>query len=190
MLYLILVFWEKDTLFNKKLSDVYQLVKLLAKSNYLIINILNSNNCNIPSNYTHLIIMGSRHNALTRNTSIVGYIKSTIFYIMKYSIQQSIPILGICYGCQLINLYFGGSLIYCDPINHMAYKGYYLNYLSNLPKRLIKHINNPFYAKFSNKYCIDSTTFPKSLEIIAKTPDIISMIRHTKYAMYGCQVQP
>lgn len=37
------------------------------------------------------------------------------YKLIEYSINNNIPILGICRGCQLINVYFNGSLIYDIP---------------------------------------------------------------------------
>lgn len=37
------------------------------------------------------------------------------YKLIEYSINNNIPILGICRGCQLINVFFNGSLIYDIP---------------------------------------------------------------------------
>ena len=66
----------------------------------------------------------------------------------------------------------------------------YLNYVSNSKKGLLNHLPNTFSALFSNKYCINERNFPKSLEIIARTADMISVIRHKRYRIYGCQFHP
>lgn len=44
--------------------------------------------------------------------------ENTEHFIIEYAIQNSLPILGICHGLQLINKYFGGSL--SDFTNHVG----------------------------------------------------------------------
>ena len=40
--------------------------------------------------------------------------------MIKWAIKNDIPILGVCRGAQLINLFYGGSLSYNLEKNHIA----------------------------------------------------------------------
>lgn len=38
------------------------------------------------------------------------------------ALPKTVPVLGICYGCQFLNVYFGGSLVQDLPDKHRHYK--------------------------------------------------------------------
>lgn len=89
--------------------------------NYLVLDYKDSNYIENLKNIKGLILSGgidiypelyndweTKEDTGKYNTDRDGF----EYKLIEYSINNNIPILGICRGCQLINVYFNGSLIY------------------------------------------------------------------------------
>lgn len=98
----------------------------------------------------------------------------------------SIPILGICLGCQAIGEAFGGRIIYAPELFHGK-------------TSLINHLGNGIYENLPNKLevgryhslIIEKESLPECLQISAWTEDDLIMgIRHQEYPVEGIQFHP
>lgn len=98
--------------------------------------------------------------------------------LIKNSIKNKIPLLGICRGMQMINYYFGGKLKKIKKhvkINHEIY----------FKKKKIAKVNS-----YHNE-AILKKNIHKDLEIIAETKDnVIEAIKHKKHKILGIMWHP
>jgi N5-(cytidine 5'-diphosphoramidyl)-L-glutamine hydrolase len=100
--------------------------------------------------------------------------------ILSYSIENHIPLMGICRGMQMINNYQGGSLV--DVKSHVNCKHYITGRLVGGYKREV----NSFH-----KYAINEQTLGNELEIMAKSDDaMIEAIMHKRYHWLGIMWHP
>lgn len=109
------------------------------------------------------------------------------FKIIDFAINQQKFILGICRGIQVINVYFGGSLIQdLNDENHLHHHLHQITKISDIS--LIdcfneKEIVNSLHHQAINK-------LGDGLIPLFKTNDIIEMIIHHKYKIIGVQWHP
>jgi len=108
--------------------------------------------------------------------------------ILEYAIKNKIPVLGICRGMQLINVFFGGDLINIkkegNKIEHVnsTHKIIFKNKLSHKKSAVV----NSYH-----KYGITKKTLSKELNSFAESEDgIIEGISHPKYPIAGIQWHP
>jgi len=95
-------------------------------------------------------------NGLEKNT---GQIKRNEFEnsLISYCIKEKIPILGICRGMQILNIFFGGELINLKNHSGQSHKIKNLSRDKNLPKKV-----NSFHD-----FGIDEKRLPKNFNIVA-----------------------
>jgi len=118
------------------------------------------------------------------------------FHILSQAIEKKVPILGICRGAQLINVYFGGSL-------HQEIADFYTeqpHLHSILPKStIIVDPSTRLYSILQKKYTrVNSLhhqsvkTLGKNLRIAAQEPNgIVEAIEHTELPfVIGVQWHP
>ena len=102
------------------------------------------------------------------------------------SLHKKIPILGVCFGHQIIGQVFGSKVIQAKKIMHgktSKIKSNKLGILRNVPSK--------FEATRYHSLIIDKKTLSKNLEITAETEDgIIMGIQHKKYNVHGVQFHP
>ncbi len=97
--------------------------------------------------------------------------------------ELGIPVLGICYGMQLMSDYFGGV------VDSNVKKEYGQN-------EIIINTNNPIFEGLSEKQQVlmshgDTVKIvPKGFEIVAKSGDAIAAIANVENKMYGFQFHP
>lgn len=113
------------------------------------------------------------------------------FAILDEAIKQNKPILGICRGMQLINVYFGGSLI-----QHLENSDLHLQY----PKQeeLVHEVfikNSRFFTDKEisvNSVHHQACDFvPDTLRVTAKSNDgTVEMIEHVSLPIVGVQWHP
>ncbi|WP_185872355.1 glutamine-hydrolyzing GMP synthase [Blattabacterium cuenoti] len=105
--------------------------------------------------------------------------------ISKNIFQLDIPILGICYGMQLISFLFGGK------IKKSKYKEYGKSYF------IIDHFNNNLFYEIPIKsvvwmsHCDEIKNIPKKFQIIGHTSSCsIASIMHLNKEIYAVQFHP
>ncbi|MEQ6359603.1 aminodeoxychorismate/anthranilate synthase component II [Thermoanaerobacter thermohydrosulfuricus] len=102
------------------------------------------------------------------------------------SLEDKIPILGICLGHQAIGYAYGAKIVKADKIMHgktslVFHKG----------EEIFKDIKNPIEAMRYHSLVIDRQTLPRDLEITAYTEEgVIMGVRHKMYPVYGLQFHP
>lgn len=108
------------------------------------------------------------------------------FKIIDFAIENNKFVFGICRGIQVINVYFGGSLIQNikdDIVHHQ-------------PHLIIKDISIEIIDCFNDIELVNSLhhqaikTIGKGLVPLFKTNDIIEMVVHSKYKIFGVQWHP
>ena len=78
--------------------------------------------------------------------------------MINFSITKNIPVLGVCRGMQLINLYFGGKII--KKKRHMRTK-----HNVNFSNKKFFKLNNLNVNSFHN-FCITNYSIEKNLKLI------------------------
>ena len=125
---------------------------------------------------THIIISGSP--LMVTKDSIVPNLDQFILNILSI-LRFNVPILGICFGCQLLNILFGGKLkrlrkMFCEdtPL-----------YRKDLPATDVR---------FCLTYVIDE--IPPSFEVLGRANirnhQVPCMIKHKDRPIYGCLFHP
>ena len=104
------------------------------------------------------------------------------FNLIKYAIKKSIPILGVCRGMQVINLYFKGkqNRVY----GHMRTK-HKIFFKKKIFSKKIQNVNS-----FHN-YGIPLKKMSNKLEVIAVDRDEnVEIFKHKKKRIYGFMWHP
>ena len=104
------------------------------------------------------------------------------FNLIKYAIKKSIPILGVCRGMQVINLYFKGkqNRVY----GHMRTK-HKIFFKKKIFSKKIQNVNS-----FHN-YGIPIKKMSNKLEVIAVDRDEnVEIFKHKKKRIYGFMWHP
>lgn len=95
-------------------------------------------------------------------------------------IRSGKPIIGICFGCQLIAKAFGGDLY------KLKTKRRGIKSIKFLDKRLSKKSSIKVFE--SHRYSIK--TVPKEIDVLAKSKDGPEIIKHKTLPIYGFQFHP
>ncbi|MCJ7691580.1 MAG: aminodeoxychorismate/anthranilate synthase component II [Clostridiaceae bacterium] len=100
--------------------------------------------------------------------------------------KESIPILGICLGHQIIGKVFGGNIIQGDqPVHGKVFEIYHTG------KYMFKDIVSPMKGTRYHSLIIEKESLPQILEITSETNDgVIMGIRHKDYLIEGVQFHP
>ncbi|WP_077624895.1 anthranilate synthase component II [Sediminibacillus massiliensis] len=100
--------------------------------------------------------------------------------------HESIPILGVCLGHQVIVTYFGGKVIKGKKPMH----GKVTN-ISHKRTGVYSGIQSPAQVTRYHSLIADETSFPKDLEVTARSEDDVIMgIRHQSHPVNGIQFHP
>lgn len=102
--------------------------------------------------------------------------------LIKFSIKKKIPLLGICRGMQMLNCYFGGSIIKVK--GHMKSRS--LIYMKhNLFKK------NKISVKCFHNYCVSPKSLSKKFHILGTDKsDNIEMFYHKTHNILGVMWHP
>ncbi len=109
------------------------------------------------------------------------------FQIIDYAIKNHKFVLGICRGIQVINVYFGGSLVQDLGSN---------NHLHHQNHQILKVNQHPLIAELANILTVNSLhhqaikKLGASLIPLYQADNIIEMIIHQKYPIVGVQWHP
>jgi len=105
--------------------------------------------------------------------------------LLKQSIENDLPVIGVCRGMQLLNLFYGGEI--SSVKNHV---GLY----HNLTTR--RGVEIPFEIMFDKKvnsfhdFGIHSSGMSLEFDILAQTGDVVESFIHRKYPHMGIMWHP
>ena len=106
--------------------------------------------------------------------------------VPKRLFDTKIPILGICYGLQLIAKLFGGKI---KPSKNRREFGRAYLFRKNNSLLLKNYLNSPKSVWMSHEDAV--VKVPKNFKIIASTKDSkLTIIENTKKKIYGVQFHP
>ncbi len=100
--------------------------------------------------------------------------------------HQTIPILGVCLGHQVIGEVFGGDVVRASSLVHGK-----TSQIFHDSESIFKGIENPLTATRYHSLIVDRKSLPDCLTISAETDDgIIMGIRHKEHPVEGVQFHP
>jgi GMP synthase (glutamine-hydrolysing) len=98
-------------------------------------------------------------------------------------LEMNVPVLGICYGVQLLSYFLGGKV---EPSSRREYGGAQVKKISE--SRLLASLPSDFQAWMSHGDHV--TAPPAGFEVIAKTDNAIGAIEDNTRELYGLQFHP
>ncbi len=99
---------------------------------------------------------------------------------------ESLPILGVCLGCQAIGQAFGGDVIRAKTLMHGKTSG-----IHHTGGGLFEGVADPFTATRYHSLAVARETLPSVLDVTAWTDDgEIMAIRHRDRPVFGVQFHP
>ncbi len=102
--------------------------------------------------------------------------------LIKHSLQNNIPLIGICRGMQVVNIYFGGDIKKIP--RHMK-----VSHRIIIKKNFFK--KREFKVNSFHNYGITSNSLAKNFEILAEDKDNnIEMFKYKKSKVYGFMWHP
>lgn len=104
-------------------------------------------------------------------------------YLNKDIFNYNVPILGICYGMQLLVQYFEGTV---EASNKREYGKSTINIIKD--SKLTKDISKESVVWMSHSDHV--TELPKGFDLIAKTKSSLAIIENSKQDMYAVQFHP
>jgi anthranilate/para-aminobenzoate synthase component II len=132
---------------------------------------------------TGVIITGSE---LRLSSQIPKKLLLPSLYALKYY-HKKVPIMGLCFGFQIINNYFGGKLKSLDSFVKSKKKVVF-------NKNIIKYKNNSFSSnKFNDKYQFmhgDHVVSSGKCMIVISKDNTINAIKHKTLPIIGFQFHP
>ena len=160
-------------------SELIKLINSCGYNVYLLNNFYHSNyNINNEKYISYIIKKLNVCGIILPGGADFGIYKKrdqTELYLIRLSIRKNIPLLGICRGLQIINLFFKGK--------HKKIKNH------------VKKINKiEIYERYLNIKCYHNNSISKigsDLKILSKSKDgCIESIKHKKYSIYGWMWHP
>ena len=99
--------------------------------------------------------------------------------------SQSIPVLGVCLGHQIICQSFGGTISTVAPVHGRSSKIHHSGH------NLFDRVESPFVAGRYHSLIVEPATVPESFEVIARTDDgIVMAVAHRQIPVFGVQFHP
>lgn len=102
-------------------------------------------------------------------------------------VYQSIPILGICLGHQLIGAAFGGEISRAPIIRHGK-----VSLVAHEQQGIFADLPNPVPVMRYHSLAVQADTMPLCFEVhaAAMDDDTVMAIKHRDYPVYGLQFHP
>lgn len=102
-------------------------------------------------------------------------------------VYQSIPILGICLGHQLIGAAFGGEISQAPIIRHGK-----VSLVAHEQQGIFADLPNPVPVMRYHSLAVQADTMPLCFEVhaAAMDDDTVMAIKHCDYPVYGLQFHP
>lgn len=127
------------------------------------------------SSYRAVILSGRRN--YNKETNIKNN------KIIEYCNRSDIPLLGICYGAEMINLFFGGSLIKMKNTIHGLVK------ITSINNNIFLPNESSIYVYQSHRYAIFRLS--SDLELLCSSSDSKhEVFKHKKRNIFGVQFHP
>ncbi|HEU4482978.1 MAG TPA: gamma-glutamyl-gamma-aminobutyrate hydrolase family protein [Nitrososphaeraceae archaeon] len=127
------------------------------------------------SSYRAVILSGRRN--YNKETNIKN------IKIIEYCNRSDIPLLGICYGAEMINLFFGGSLIKMKNTIHGFVK------ITSINNNIFLPNESSIYVYQSHRYAIFRLS--SDLELLCSSSDSKhEVFKHKKRNIFGVQFHP
>lgn len=160
---------DNSSSFSNSLFFLTSFKQKVIKENYSEVNIDKLNT------YDSIILSGRKK--VLKDTNPINS------KIIKYCYQTDTPLLGICYGAEIINLNFGGSLIKLSKVIEGFHKITTLKECLSMPKDF------SFAAYQSHGYAISKIS--KELEKLAiSSENKVEIFKHINKNIFGFQFHP
>ncbi len=95
------------------------------------------------------------------------------------------PILGVCLGHQCIAKFFGANIIKAKEPMHGK-----VSQVFHSGEGIFKGLQQGFNATRYHSLVVDEASLPESLEVIARSNDVIMALKHRNLPIYGVQFHP
>ena len=167
---------------HKEIVGIYKRYLNYLESNGFLVIFLTINNATyLISKLDCLILIGGGdinpllYNKIDKKINFDDQLDALEYKCIEYMTKNNKPILGICRGLQILNVYFGGSLKeipanHCGP--HLIFKG------------LESKTTNSFHHQ-----CIDQLA--KNFHLVSQSKDmVIEEIEDNKRMIYAVQYHP
>jgi N5-(cytidine 5'-diphosphoramidyl)-L-glutamine hydrolase len=172
---------------EKRDSISHDWVKFLEKIDVLPI-IISNNLSDVKTFLTHMHLDGI---ILSGGDNIGDYIlrDNTEKEIIEFSIENEIPVFGVCRGMQVINDFFGGLLIKTDDRNHVV-KNHHIEIMNSKFNTHLGNneiIVNSFHHNIIKKENLGTNLKPFAIDNRDKT---IEGVFHTNYPILAVMWHP
>ena len=106
--------------------------------------------------------------------------------VIRAAAEAGVPVLGVCLGHQCIAEVYGGTVCRSPKAIHGK-----TDEVSHNGEGIFTGIPSPFTATRYHSLCVDSTSVPDVLDVVATTPDgVIMGLRHRELPIFGVQFHP
>ena len=105
---------------------------------------------------------------------------------IRWAIDASRPLLGVCLGHQAIGEYFGGVVTYAPALMHGK-----TSPIAHDATGVFAGVPSPFEATRYHSLCVDAASLPEQLRVNATSDDgVIQGLQHRALAIAGVQFHP
>lgn len=100
--------------------------------------------------------------------------------------EDSVPILGVCLGFQLMVEHYGGAIIHSSSPVHG-----HTTLITTNEQGIFAGLPKQFYVMRYHSLCADALRMPSELEVTAYNEEqIVMAVAHKSYPIYGVQYHP